>query len=82
MCVCMCVCWKGGGGTLNFTGLLHRLGLFFLVYNFEFYYFCGVWGKKWLVFWELVICWYFSVVTFKTDYFLGSVKILGIFGVL
>ena len=80
--------WGGGGrrggGGYSDSCLLHRLGL-----NFEFYYFCGVWGKSGFC---VCVCvcggggggggiGHLQVllgVTFKTDYFWGSLKILGI----
>ena len=39
----MC-CGAGGGG------LIHRLGLFLWVRNFEFYYFWGFWEKVAIIF--------------------------------
>ena len=70
--------WGWGGGYFKFN-LLHSLGLCF-VGEFR--------NLNFTIFWILgksCCCWRYRSfadivgVTFKTDYFLGSIKILGIF---
>ena len=78
--------WGRGGGGYSEFRLIHRLGLFFFCFVFlvfrilNFTIFLGL-GEKVVIF---LGYWSFADtgVTFKTVYFLGSIKVLGTLRVL